>query len=219
MPYQHIDQNGRLTGLDVELIQAIFNKMGCQLEYREVPWKQLLPAIKRGQISLAAGASKSKQRMTYAYFSNAYRTESVVLFFRKGEKYPIKKISDIIKTDLTIGIIKGNYYGKTFEKLMKNKDFNRHVQFVNNDTINIKKTLNSRIDGFLIDKFAGISAINKYGAYNLFQIHPIPISSEDIHVMFSKKACQPIDVKRFNEALDILKKNGVLNSIIHKYFQ
>jgi polar amino acid transport system substrate-binding protein len=219
MPYQHIDQNGRLTGLDVELIQAIFRKMGCQLEYREVPWKQLLPAVRRGQISLAAGASKSADRMTYAYFSNAYRTEAVVLFIRKGEKYSITKISDIIHTDLTIGIIKGNYYGQIFEKLMDNKTFKEHVQSVNNDTINIKKTLSKRIDGFLCDKFAGISAINQYGAYNLLEIHPVPINSSDIHLMFSKKTCLFIDVQRFNEALRKLKKNGTLNNIIHKYFQ
>jgi len=219
MPYQHLDQNGRLAGLDVELIQAIFRQMGCTLEYREVPWKQLLPAIKRGQISLAAGASKSTDRMAYAYFSHPYRTESVVLFIRKGEKYAIKNIADIMDTDLSIGILKGNYYGQTFEKLMKNKRFKGHVQSVNNDAINIKKTLSKRIDGFLCDKFAGISAINKNGAYNLFEIHPIPISSSDIHVMFSKKACHPNEVKRFNDALHKLKKNGTLNNIIHKYFQ
>jgi polar amino acid transport system substrate-binding protein len=219
MPYQHIDKNNRLTGLDIELIQSIFSDMGCTLEYKQVPWKQLLPAVKRGQISLAAGASKSLERMAYAYFSNAYRIEAVVLFVRKGETKAIKHISDIIGSDLKIGILKGNYYGQTFEKLMKNKNFKEHIQLVSADQINITKTLNKRIDGFLCDKYAGISEINRIGAFNRFDIHPNPISSSDIHLMFSKKTCKPIDVNRFNDSLKKLKKNGTLNQIIHKYFQ
>jgi polar amino acid transport system substrate-binding protein len=219
MPYQHINENGRLVGLDVEMLQTIFSEMGCKLEYKEVPWKQLLPAVKRGQIALAAGASKSADRMKYAYFSNPYRTESVVLFVRKGEQKAIKHLSDIIGTNLKIGILKGNYYGQNFELLMKNKNFKAHIQTVTQDVINIKKTLNKRIDGFLSDQFAGISAINKEGAFNRFDIHPVPITSSDIHVMFSKKNCLPYDVKHFNDVLKKLKKNGHLKQIIHRYFQ
>ena len=219
IPYQHIDENGRLTGLDVELVQAIFREMKCKLEYKEVPWKQLLPAVKRGQISLAAGASKSAERKSYAYFSDPYRLESVVLFIRKGELKAIKHISDIIGKDIMIGILKVNYYGKTFENLMGSKDFREQIQSVTTDDMNIKKTLNKRIDGFLCDKYAGISAINKAGAFSRFEIHPNTISSSDIHVMFSKKVCLPIDVTRFNEALHKLKKSGALKQIIHKYFQ
>jgi len=219
MPYQHIDKHGRLAGLDVELLQAIFREMGCKLHYKEVPWKQLLPAVKRGKISLAAGASKAVERMEYAYFSDAYRAESVVLFVRKGETHKINQLSDIINNNMKIGIIKGYYYGKKFETLISRKEFRDHVQIVSGDGINIKKTLNKRIYGFLCDKYAGISAINKAGRYNQFEIHPNPINVSDIHVMFSKKACSSMDVNRFNAALKKLKKNGTLKQIIHKYFQ
>ena len=219
VPYQHIDENGRLVGLDIELIQTIFSEMRCNLEYKKVPWKRLLPAIKRGIISLAAGASKSEDRMAYAYFSNAYRTESVVLFIRKGERFAIKDLSDIIAKNLTIGIIAGVYYGQNFEKLMGNETFRNHVQTTSGDAINISKTLNKRIYGFLCDKYAGISCINKAGHYNRFEIHPVTINSSDIHLMFSKKTCQPNDVKRFNETLNKLKKSGTINQIVHKYFQ
>jgi polar amino acid transport system substrate-binding protein len=219
MPYQYLNANGKLVGLDIELIQTIFSEMGYALEYKKVPWKRLLPAIKRGKISLAAGASKSVDRMAYAYFSNAYRTESVVLFIRKGEKYAIKEISDIIAKNLMIGVISGFYYGQTFEKLMDNEDFRKHVQMTSKDTININKALNKRIYGFLCDKYAGIACINQAGHFNNFEIHPAAINSSDIHLMFSKKTCQPNVVKLFNETLIKLKKRGVINQIIHKYFQ
>jgi len=219
IPYQHINEKGRLVGLDIEMVQTIFKGMGCRLEYKEIPWKQLLPAVKRGQIALASGASKSAERMAYAYFSDAYRTESVVLFIRKGEQKSLKHISDIIDSDLLIGILNGNYYGQEFENLMKNNQFSAHVQSVKHDEINIKKTLNKRIDGFLSDLYAGISAINKEGVFNRFDIHPVPICSSDIHVMFSKKKCLPHDVSRFNYELKKLEKKGSLTQIIHKYFQ
>jgi len=219
IPYQHINKHGRLVGLDVELLQAIFREMGCRLLYKEVAWKQLLPAIKRGKILLAAGASKSVERMSYAYFSDPYRTESVVLFIRKGENFIIKQLSDIIDKNLIIGTIKGYYYGKEFEILMSRKEFRNHVQAVSGDTINIRKTLSKRIFGFLCDKYAGISAINKAGHFNQFEVHPSPINSSDIHVMFSKKACIPSDVIHFNAALKILQKKGTIKQIIHKYFQ
>jgi len=218
-PYQYINANNQLTGLDVELVQAIFKKMNCKLNYKNIFWKSLLSAIRRGKIDLAASASKSSQRKTYAHFSTPYRKEENVIFVLKGrsQKFPLKKLSDIAHFKFLLGITNGYFYCDSLEKLMKQKKFSAYVQSVKKDEMNITKTLKQRIDGFVCDQYAGIAMIKKANALDRFEIHPLKVSSSDIHVMFSKKSCTLSDVKRFNNALKLLQKNNALESIIVKY--
>ena len=188
-PYLFENEQKVLTGLDADLIRMIIHKMNCEAKFKQLPWKRHLAYVERGQIDFATGASKTSEREVYANFSDAYRTESTVLFVLKGSspKFPFKQLSDIKNSEFQLGITNGYFYGETFAELLKDKDFKKHIQGVSSDTINIKKVLKKRVDGFIGDIFAGVAALKEAGVRNKFEIHPMPVSSSDIFVMFSKK--------------------------------
>ena len=218
-PYAFINDQKVLTGLDVELVTMIVNKMGSEISYKQLPWKRHLAYVERGQIDLAAGASKTPEREAYALFSDGYRQESTVLFVLKGgiAKYPFKQLSDITNSKFQLGVTNGYFYGDTFAELLKDKNFKKHVQGVASDSINIKKTLKQRVDGFLGDIYAGVAALKEAGVREQFEIHPVAVSSADVYIMFSKKTSTPDDVKLFNQTMKSLKDNGELGKIIKKY--
>lgn len=83
-PYQYRNDKQEVTGLDVELMQAIFENMGYQVALTEIPWKRHLNNVESGRTNLAASASKTPEREQYVYFSDPYRTESVVMYIRVG---------------------------------------------------------------------------------------------------------------------------------------
>lgn len=58
-PYQYVlvtNDLKRLTGLDVQLVRAVFAQMGYKVAYDEVSWKQHQSDIKDGVRDIAAGA-------------------------------------------------------------------------------------------------------------------------------------------------------------------
>jgi len=162
-PYQFINKEKQLTGLDVELISIIAQQMNCKISYTQLPWKRTLSYVERGQLDLAAGASKTSEREVYAFFSNPYRDESNVIFVLKGvsQKFPFKQLSDIKNSSFQLGITIGYHYGEAFSALMKDDAFKKHVQGVPNEPVNIMKTLKHRVHGYIGDIYAGIASFKK----------------------------------------------------------
>jgi polar amino acid transport system substrate-binding protein len=79
----------RLTGFDIELGEAIGRELGLPVEWQEIAFAQMLPALKTGRIDmiLAFMADTEKRRATYD-FVDYLRSEAVVSV-RAGEETKI----------------------------------------------------------------------------------------------------------------------------------
>ena len=148
-PYLFVDDKGQLTGLDKEIATAIAKEAKCTLVFKKRPWKRQLRDVQNGEIDCVTGASKNPKREKYAYFSNAYRSEFVALFVRKGEsgKYQIQSLADIPGKSFRLGLSRGYFYGEQYERLSKNQQFNEWIQLTKGDEQNYKKLIKNRIEG------------------------------------------------------------------------
>ena len=97
-PYQYADVGDRVAGLDIELVAAVVEGMGCQLTYQQGTWVDLLTALKEGEVDILLGASKTETREQFAFFSDAYRMEEFSLYIRKGDKVNINQYLTSLKT-------------------------------------------------------------------------------------------------------------------------
>lgn len=61
-PFHYYDEDGVLTGFDVDLARAICLELGTQCDIRALPWNEMLPALRRGE----ADAVIAAQRITPA---------------------------------------------------------------------------------------------------------------------------------------------------------
>ena len=220
-PYQYKDSDQNLTGLDIELILAIAANAGYTISFEEIPWQRQLEYLKNGEVHLATGASKTREREAYVFFSDPYRTESIQLYVRNGESahYPFERLEDIIDTKFQLGVSRGYFYGENYEKLMENHEFSIHVQEVTDDTFNYLKLIVNRIDGFLADPMSFRSVLRKKGLEGKIEAHPMKIYSTNIFIIFSKEAVSPATVKAFNESLIRIKSNGKYQQILKKYLK
>jgi polar amino acid transport system substrate-binding protein len=160
-PYQYlVIKNGstRLTGLDVELLKAIFAKMGYLLDFDEVSWNQHQIDIKNGTRDVAAGAFKSDARSQYAYYSDAYRTEKDVIYVRENDTNEINfKITEqwyerLNNQNIRLGVINGFYYGPTMMAFINDPAHASRIVRVENDKENISNLLNNVVDAIAIDE-------------------------------------------------------------------
>jgi len=57
-PFHYYDEDGVLTGFDVDLARAICLELGTQCDIRAVPWNELLPALRRGDADAVIAAQR-----------------------------------------------------------------------------------------------------------------------------------------------------------------
>lgn len=219
-PYQYRSEEDELTGLDVELVRAVTEQMGCAIHYQKMPWQRTLFEIEQGGlVNMAAGADKLPERVDYAYFSEPYRSETVYLFIRTRDKgkHNLERLADIPRRGFRLGVTAGYHYGERFEALMEKPEFAAHVETVRADRQNHEKLLLGRIDGFLADPVATAALLRGTGHAGRITAHPMTIKEERIHVMFSRAAHSPQIVTRFNQALEKLQEKGRVQAIMDRY--
>ena len=71
-PYQFnkISAGGySLTGMDIQLVKKLSEKVGITTEYEQVAWGQHQQDLRDGKRDIAAGATYTKSRANYVYFS------------------------------------------------------------------------------------------------------------------------------------------------------
>jgi polar amino acid transport system substrate-binding protein len=215
-PFQFRDKSQQLVGLDFEIFQAILAQAGFTADYVELPWKRHLLLIKSGEIDIAMGASFSNERKQYAYFTEPYRTETVRLYVLKKHvvEFNLPSLSDLTKTNYLIGIEGGYYYGDTFQHLMKNSEFQTHINEVIDIEQNILMLMKERIDGVLVDPATMNAFVNKYGLQGEIVPIALDVYHTDIHLMLSKKTMTHQQLERFNQAIKQLKSQGKIQQII-----
>jgi polar amino acid transport system substrate-binding protein len=218
-PFQYTDANGKLKGIDIEIITAAMKKAGLSPDFKEMPWNRVINLIKTGELNFAGGASKTEERMEFAYFSDSYRKESAVIYVNKGKKYNIKSLDDIVKAGFKLGVTTGYYYGEEYERLIKNPAFKALIQEVSSDSLNYKKLQGGRIDGFLIEPLVGEAEFKNLGISGQFEALPFTAYADDIYVMFSKKTVNIKTVEAFNKGLAEIKKSGEYQKILNSYIK
>lgn len=225
-PYQYTqttEAGSLLTGLDIELTRAIAKAAGKRVIYDPVSWKEHQEQLRNGTRDFASGATYTKERADFVYFSNPYRYEEDSLFIPRGQEelYNFQDLEGFLKLvkdkNLRIGIVEGYVYAS--EKLnawLKDPKNAPHIVMEHSDDKNINNVLNKKIDGFISDRIVGATLIWRSDLGD--QINEIRLNiSSPIHFMFSKKSVSPQTVKEFNEAIGVAQNTDKYQNIVSAY--
>jgi polar amino acid transport system substrate-binding protein len=83
-PFSFMDQNGRITGHDGELARVIADRLQRPLEFVNVRWDALIPALQSGKIDMVVtGMTANEERRQFVDFSTPYYMNKLVLLVRK----------------------------------------------------------------------------------------------------------------------------------------
>lgn len=102
-PFDTIDPaTQELTGFDVDLMEAIAADQGFELEWINMGFDGLIPALQAGQIDIiASGMNASEERREKVDFSTTYYDSGLVVAVKAGNT-KIKGIDDLT-TDMKVG--------------------------------------------------------------------------------------------------------------------
>ncbi|GAB6058968.1 transporter substrate-binding domain-containing protein [Desulfonatronum parangueonense] len=91
-PYEYLD-DGRPTGFNIELIQAVADILGLPIELRLGPWQAVKHDLETGRADILAGMYYSDDRARTFGFSVPHTMVSSGLFVRDGST--IKSLDDL----------------------------------------------------------------------------------------------------------------------------
>ena len=218
-PYQYLTPDDKVQGLEIELVGAMAKKAGCELNFVQKNWMNLLNGIRNGSIDMLGGASKTSARESFAYFSDEYRSESFILYVRKGEagKYANQSLKQLLDSDFRIGVTHDYIYGEQVSQFQDSDEYRDKFVSVPTTEVNYYNLVQNQIDGFLEDPFVAAYTIKRKGLQEDIEAHPLEVHSGSVAIMFSKKSVTQETVEAFNKALAKLKQTGEYQKILEKY--
>ncbi|WMS85986.1 substrate-binding periplasmic protein [Pleionea litopenaei] len=217
-PYMYLAPGNKVSGLDIELIQALAAESNCELNFVQDQWMRLLEKLEQGEVDLVAGASVTEKRKSYALFSEPYRAENFVLYVRSGEKdsFP-KTFKDIVESGKKIGVTTDYIYGDQVSDFQDDPNYTKQFVYSSVGEANYYNLMQHNVDVIIEDPFVGAYNIKRKGIEDQIDKLDIQIHSGDVHLMFSMKSVDHTILTRFNEALKTLKANGKYKQILQKY--
>lgn len=219
-PFSFRDEQQQLRGLDIDLLEAIFNRAGFHANYSEMPWARVLRELEFGTIQLTMSANQTAERDLYARFTLPYRNEETVLLIRrqdKGRWQEITQLSDLLsRPDFTIGLLRDFDYGTDFRTFMQSPQMQQRLLVRLKMEPLIKLLLAGRIQGVVMDPM-GLQQLNLAGL-PLDQLTTLlDIQQTPVHLMLSRRTTTLQQLQRLDEAIRVLQQSPEYGQILARY--
>lgn len=137
-PFSFMDQNGQVTGHDGELARVIAHRLQRPLEFVNVRWDALIPALQSGKIDMVVtGMTANEERRKFVDFSVPYYMNKLVLLVRKppaagvsGDSAGGQKIASLedLKTK-RLGVLQGSVFDNYAQKTFPQADIRQYLSF------------------------------------------------------------------------------------------
>ncbi len=206
-PYEYVDDNGKIVGIDAEIAQAIADKLGMKLEIKDMEFESLIPAVKAKSIDLAlAGMTVTDERKQSVNFSDSYSTGVQVVIVKENSE--IKTVDDLKgkKIGVQAGTTSDTYCSEDFGE--------ENVKQFSNGSLAVAALANGQVDCVVIDNEP---AKNYVAANSGLKILDTEYVTEDYAIAISKDNDELL--KKVNNALKELKEDGTVDKIVGKYIK
>lgn len=206
-PYEYVDDNNKIVGIDAEIAQAIADKLGMKLEIKDMEFDSLIPAVKSDSIDVVlAGMTVTDERKQSVDFSDSYSTGVQVIIVKEG--------SDIKSPDDLKGKKIGVQAGTTGDSHCTLDYGQDSVKQFSNGSLAVAALANGQVDCVVIDNEP---AKNYVAANTGLKILDTEYVTEDYAIAVSKD--NPNLLKKINTALKELKDAGKIDEIVGKYIK
>jgi len=113
-PFRMEGRDGRIEGLDIDLLEELQRRTGVQFEVRRQPWARALEDMRRGQADLMTGLARTAEREQYIdYLQPAYHACAPRLYGSPQRAASIRDYAQL--TGLRIGYVLQSAYFEPFD--------------------------------------------------------------------------------------------------------
>ncbi|MFG0214248.1 ABC transporter substrate-binding protein [Brevibacillus porteri] len=201
-------ENGQLTGFDVEIGQALAEKMGMNVVPITNPFETIIPGLDAKKYDAVIGSlTVTPERQKAVLFTNPYYRSGSQIFVQEGNT-TIKSKEDL--KGKKIGVVKASNYLDWAKKLT---DEDKITQY-DSDITALLDLPTGRLDAVITDQVVGLRFIKEGGGKVIDVGEPLSFDEQAIAVRLGDQEA----VDRLNKALDEIVKDGTYEKISQKWF-
>ena len=204
-PYEMTTDSGDIEGIDVDTAKAIAEKLGLELQVDDMEFDAALLSVQQGKADIAmAGITVTDERKAVMAFSGSYATGIQSIIVPEG--------SDIASPDDLAGKKIGTQRGTT-GYIYCTDDFGEDSVVAYDSGLTAVQALNNgQVDAVVIDN----APAKEYVAANPgLKVLETSYAEEDYAIGMNKDNTALVEA--VNAALEELKADGTLQSIVDKY--
>jgi len=211
-PYEY-KQDGKLVGVDIEILEEAAKIAGATLEFKEYPWARATKMAEDGEVDAIFSMSKTAEREKVFYFPAInLASETNVIFANDSYKGDVKSLVDL--KGKTIGVIQDYSYGTDFDNF---KDCKKELNS-NQDAL-VKKLQANRFQLAINNELVGNYMAKSIGATNI-RVLSYVVNTDPLYLGISKKAPNGKEFyDKISAALSSMEKSGRLKAIRDKYLK
>ena len=203
-PYEMTTDTGAFEGIDVDTAQAIAEKLGLELQIDDMEFDAALLSVQQGKADIVmAGVTVTDERKAVMDFSDSYATGIQSIIVPEG--------SDIATPDDLAGKKIGTQRGTTGYIYCSDDFGDENVVAYDSGLTAVQALNNGQVDAVVIDN----APAKEYVAANPgLAILDTSYAEEDYAIGMAKGSALEDAI---NAALEELKADGTLQSIVDKY--
>lgn len=202
-PYEYYDGDN-IVGIDVEISEAIGEKLGMEVEVQDMEFDALIPALSSNKVDfVAAGMTVTPEREASVSFTDTYATAAQVIIVKEG--------SDIASAEDLSGKVVGVQLGTTGDLLVSEIE-GAEVERYPKGYEAVQSVIQGKIDAVVIDNAPAKTFVSQNEGLVILDE---ALSSEDYAMAINKDNAELLE--QINGAIAELKEEGTLDAIVDKY--
>lgn len=204
-PYEFM-RDGEIVGFDIDLMVAIGQHLGKNIEFRNMEFHGLLAALSSNNVDMViAGMSITPERQKRVEFSTPYTDARIALLFRRDDKF--RELEDL----------KGKYVGAQLGTIwtlishdMSTK-YNYRTKALANNLMLVEELKGKRLDAVILEESQAQKFVEKTPELSVFPVKQYG-SSFAIALPRNTKCKKNID-----HTIKQLKGNGTISALAKKW--
>ncbi|MCQ9389813.1 ABC transporter substrate-binding protein [Brevibacterium sp. 50QC2O2] len=206
-PYSY-NENGKFTGFEVEMAEAIAEEAGLKIEFTQKEFAALIPGVASGQTdAVAASTSITDERKAIVDFTSVYYIGYISILAKKDNG-----VTDELSSmeGKKLGLMQGSMQDKYAQDRLKSTEIVRYPDY--NAAVAALKA--GSIDGVFIDLPPGGEYVKQDDSLHM----PINIELPEYPVAMPIGKDKPNLKKALDDAIDRVIKSGKWLEIDKKYY-
>ncbi|OOF00256.1 hypothetical protein BZG78_05550 [Salinivibrio sp. MA351] len=200
-------------GIDVDVVNALANKIAVDVETVQCAWKRCLRLLETGKADIATNVLKRASRERYLYYlSPPYRTNLIYAFYtHKGSMISIKHQSDLYS--YSVSLERGASFTSDFDN-----DSNITKRPVSQIDFAIKQLINQRASVVIGESHQIDYMVAKFDQNDVLEKQPLTYSEAlESYIVLSKTSSNSHLKKQLTDALKQLVASGEITEIIDNH--
>jgi polar amino acid transport system substrate-binding protein len=215
-PLQFVDpKTGKPAGWEYEAIAEIAKRLNMSVEYENVSWDAMIPAISAGEYDLAMnGITIREDRAEKVAFSAPYMRSEMFMLVRADEDRFTDPKGFADNEDFLAGAQPGTtpFYVTVYEVLDGDEN-NQRIKLFETFGAAVQALKTGDVDLVLTDSTGGQGYVNANP--DTFKLIGDPMGTEDFGFIFPKGSDL---VEPFNAAIASMRADGTLDALNQKWF-